>query len=238
MKFKIELLFPLAVILLSLISLYDQTIYLHYPALVVSIIGLIGGLLYFLKVKFYSTLIYIWIFSQIIIIGGTKIDPNTNQFVANKIWDTSQFLRLQFGYTFTTFNSSQNGIYINFVPFFLFGLLRILSVSDLIGEKIVFRKYRKDNRLGNIFPFEGIVKQRVNLSNEKDWLLIELLEPINYRDLEINHAFIKSNDKTPLKKGGKGQMAYFKIVENIEKINFESTLDKDDFKYIDIVKVE
>ena len=236
-KLRIESLFPLIVILFSCIEIYKQQNLIHIPALIISILGIVGGILYFLKVKYYNVLFYIWIISQVVVINSWKVDETTGLAIENKIWDTSQFFKSEFGITNKTLDS-QNGFYINLVPFFMLGLLKKLNVSDLIGAKITCREYQKENQLENTFLFDGVVKKRVTLSKEKDWLLVELETPFTFEELEISNVFIKSKDDTALKKGKKGQLASLMIIENIDDINFDMNLNKNEFKYIETVIIE
>lgn len=237
-KLKIELIFPLIVILLSSIELFQQLTITnpHYPALVISIIGIMGSVLYFFKIKFYKTVFYLWIIFQFIVITNSQFDENLGVIVKNHIWVTSPIIKIKIGLSFTLHNG--NKIYLNIVPLFLFGLLRILNVSELVGKELTFKKFRKDNKLGNIFPLTGKIVKRVTLSNEKDWLLVTLNNSFVFRNEQINQVFIKAKEEKPLKKDVKGQLAFFRLIpENIE-LDENQKLNKKDFKFIDWVLVK
>ena len=81
------------------------------------------------------------------------------------------------------------------------------------------------------------VNQRVTLSKEKDWLHVALDKPFTFRDSEIEHVFIKSKDDQALKKGGKGQFASVRIIEDIQFVDFDTPLEKTHFKFVDNVRI-
>lgn len=236
-KFKIELVFPILVITFSLIGLISQLDFFNIPSLITSVIGLSGAILYFLNINFYKTLIYIWITSQVVIITGYKLDHETEQFIYNPIWDTSQLFSIKLGFSFNATESS-GGLYINGLAIALFGLLHILKVSELVGQEVTFKKFGKSNKLGNIFPLTGTVEKRVNLSDEKDWLFVTLHEPFQFRDQTIDRVFIKAKEDKPLKKEQKGQLAYFRLIPNVVDLDINQSLNKKDYRFIDWVLVK
>ncbi len=215
-----ETIFPLVVLISSLFTLKSQLNFIQYPIAITSLIGIIGVTFYFLKLRHFTKFLYFWLAAQIII-----IEP---------IWDLSQIIPIKIGLTL----NHNSGIYLNLTPILLFGLVRILQVSEIVGETVTFRKGSKNNKLGNIFPVSGKVEKRVSLSKEKDWLYITLDEPVTINDLEVDRAFIKTQSGNPLRKKGKGQLSYFRVVSKDTKLDFSSPLDKKDYKFIDWVITE
>jgi len=118
-----------------------------------------------------------------------------------------------------------------------FGFLRILKVSNLVGKKLTFEKFRDDNRLSDIFPLSGIVKKRITLGEEKDWLLVELESSFDSEGNEIENVLIKSKDEGIIVLKEKDQLVYFRLVSHTRDIK-DSINETSKFPFINWVLCE
>lgn len=231
-----ESIFPIIVASLSILNIavnYRNPLVLTN---LVSLVGIAGTILYFRNISVFKKLIFFWIFVQVIIIQKETMDFATKTWMYDSYWDMAQFLRIKFGFYVSTETSKYN-IHVNIIAFLYFALLKILEVSGLIGKKLTFKKFRDDNRLGDVFPLTGTVLKRVTLTNEKDWLLVQIESSFIYNDKEIEYVLIKSKDGNTLKQKAKGQLAYFRLVYSIKDIIGDIN-DIDNFPFIDWVICE
>jgi hypothetical protein len=192
-----EILFPIFVILLSGFSIVFEHLHnLLSLSVLVSIIGIVGGVLFIYRYSVSTKLIYLWTIAQIIIVVPS--------------FDVSQFLKLSLG-----FYSGQKGIHLNYLPLIYLGFMKIIEASVLVGKTITFTEFRAGGALGAIFPMKGTIIERVAIDKEKNYLLVELDSPFNYENQQITHVLTKAkdNEKT-LKPGKKDQLAFFRVVED------------------------
>lgn len=107
-----------------------------------------------------------------------------------------------------------------------------MGASGLIGKQLSFKKFRQDNRLGDIFPLTGTVLKRVTLSKEKDWLLVHLSSTFDFEGNTIEYVLVKSKDGETIKQKAKNQIVYFRLVNDINNIR-EGNNDSNNFPFID-----
>lgn len=220
---KTEFLFPVFVLIMSIISIGDNFSFSNIPSIVVSIIGIVGVLLFTFKRKEFKPLIYLWIIGQFIVI------PN--------IWEVTQVFNFTFGFSFELRNQVESGLYFNFLPLFYLVGFRILEISTIVGTRIAIKRFQKESKLSKVLPIEGKVIKRVNLSGEKEWLLVNLEKPFTYLDSEVKSVFIKAKDDKPLHKAKRKQLSYLRII--MEPIDdTKDSFPKDNFKFIDWVMIE
>ncbi|MEO8149324.1 MAG: hypothetical protein ABI723_16885 [Bacteroidia bacterium] len=217
-----ETIFPLIVGGLSLLNLFSHLSDPLRLSNLLSLVGLGGTFFYFKKNDIFKKLIYIWILAQVIV-----IEP---------IFDMTQVVNFKLGFSFST-STSEYGIKVNIVAILFFGLLKILEVSSLVGKQITFNQFRQDNQLGDIFPLEGTILKRVTLSQEKDWLLVQLTTPFEYDGKPVSHALVKRKDGETIKLKTKNQIAYFRLVYNFNEIIAENN-DSSKFPFVDWVLCE
>lgn len=232
-RFTTESVFPVLVAVLSLVNLYLRQDDLLSLSVLLSLTGIAGTVLYILNNKHYSKLLYIWIWGQLVLIDALHADPQAGRITYEPIWDLRQAFDVKFGLFFDR-GFSRYGFHINFLPFFYLGALRLLRVSGLAGKQLVFNAFRQDNRFGDIFPLQGTVVKRVHLSGEKDWLLVSFPAPFEIDGISYTHALVKSKDGDLIKPGVKGQIAYFRLVENVSRVK-EVGNDIQQFPFIDWV---
>ena len=94
---------------------------------------------------------------------------------------------------------------------------------------INFFAYRHDNHLRDVFTFKGKVLHEVNLSAEK-WLMVKLLKPITYLDMNVEYALIQRADKGIILRNKDNQLVHFKLAPQPELIK-EGMNDISNFPY-------
>lgn len=212
-----EIIYPVFVILVSVINI---TNYLTNPfklTVLVSLIGILGGVLFIYRYTFSTKLIYFWTIIQLVIITPS--------------FDMSQAFSLSYG-----FFETRHGAYLNYLPMLYLGFMKIIEASILIGKSVTITEFREGGTLGNIFPLKGIIKDRVEIDKEKNYLLVELEYPFKYEDQEIKQVLVKAKDKEKtLKLGKKNQLGFFRIVKNEHDL-IKPHIDK--FPFIDWVFVK
>jgi hypothetical protein len=227
---KIEIIFPIAIIGFSVLNIFNQTIYhvgpfINYPSIIISLIGIAGGTLYFLKKKIYSRLIYIWAVSQALIFTSYFPDYELRQVIERPFWNVSQILNLSLGFNWQTKETSYT-LHFNFASILFIGFAQILYLTSLYGTKINLRPFKADSSLKTFLPTSATIEKRVTLSKEKNWLLVRL-DKIN-SESSVEYALIKPKESgETIKPNKKNQIIYFLLVEDPAAIT--ETSSKADF---------
>ena len=178
-----EIILPLLAIGMSLLEvvqfLFDPS---NIPALIVSLLGITAGCLWFAGHRLSMALLRIWIIAQLPAIRQLKVVeiPNGKQYLNSAVLDTGQGLTFNVG---LELNRPDGGleVKVNLVPIGLLFLFSFLRTASLIGSRVVIARFRKDNKLGDVFPLEGIVLRSAKLGAEEHWLLLELDKEVRYR---------------------------------------------------------
>ena len=229
--FTTETVFPVLLAGLSLLNISNHSADILSLTNLLSLVGIAGTILYFKKNDLFKKVIYIWVLAQVIVIDREVLDKATGVWLDKPFWDLTQVFSFKLGFNFTT-DSTKFGINVNIVAIFFFGLLKILEVSSLIGKQLTFKKFRQDNRLGDIFPLTGTVLKRVTLSKEKDWLLVQLSSIFDFDGKPIEYVLVKSKDGETIKQKAINQLVYFRLVYDINSV-IEGDNDSTNFPFID-----
>ena len=112
---------------------------------------------------------------------------------------------------------------------------RLQGRQSLVGKKITLKKFR-DGALGDIFPIDGTIIKRINLNNEKNWLLVELDESFAYNGQNISMTLIKRKDDKTIRLKDKNQISFLRLVYN--EMDLENTTDNTKFPFIDWIRCE
>lgn len=209
-----EIIYPIFVILLSIINIANHISSLVSLSVLVSLIGIAGGVLFIYRYTFSTKLIYFWTIIQVLVVIPS--------------FDMSQAFSLSWGYF-----ENRGGIYLNYLPLLYLGFMKVIEASILIGKPITFIEFREGGTLGDIFPRKGTIKDRLEIDKEKNYLLVELDAPFYYEGQDITHVLVKGKDKEKsLKLGRKNQLAFFRIVKSQNDL-IKPHIDK--FPFIDWV---
>ena len=103
-------LFPVLVLIMSLITIfYYRNFERNHISLAVSLIGIFGVILYYLKSKLHHICFHIWIFAQFLLVYVTPEVSNTN-FDLQPVFVAVQFIFLKFSFTVFTYKLAPSDI--------------------------------------------------------------------------------------------------------------------------------
>ncbi|MBI1225694.1 MAG: hypothetical protein GC192_10705 [Bacteroidetes bacterium] len=114
--------FPAIVIIISIISFIDNLSPIYYFSLIVSLIGIIGGVLYFKNKAVNTHLLEIWPFAQIPYLTRTIFATASTPELLKKIIDASQVFSIPIGLNFSS-TTEKDFIGINILPLIVIGIL-------------------------------------------------------------------------------------------------------------------
>ena len=217
-KFEVskETILPIIVFVLSVLNILSNINNLSISILL-SIIGIISTILFFRQNSLSTKLIYIWLIAQVII-----IEP---------IFDLSQS---SFTLAFTL-GLGNYSLKINFLPLLFLGLLKVVESSNLIGKEINLMKFR-ENAISDFLPTKGKIAERLDFNENKNWLLIELENQMEYEGMKINKVLIKNKDaEKSIKLKVKNQIAHLRLVTDESKL---LTKELTQFPFIDWIRCE
>lgn len=126
MKNKI-LIFPILVIILSIKSLISTILIPNYFSIVISMIGLIGGILFIKNKKSTSYLLELWLIGQIPFITKTIFATKNANEVIKPIIEASQGVNLPISFQLATEDSILY-LGINFLPLIMIGILKFFKL--------------------------------------------------------------------------------------------------------------
>lgn len=213
--FTTEAVFPIIVILFSIFNISSHLSDIVSFSVLVSLLGIVGAALFFLKHSIAPKIIYAWIILQIVV-----VEPNFN---------------LTQGLTFYFFLGIDNhSININVVALLMLGAARILATAGLAGKMVTVYQFR-ESELGNVFPVTGTLIKRVKLEGEKNWLLAHLTNPVTYNNKPVYYVLIRRKDGKTLKLSKEKQICFLRLV--VEETNLDNTTDAKRFPFIEWVYV-
>ncbi len=233
-KNRTHLILPGLAIVMSLIALSSNYDFSNVLGFLVSLVGLAGGAAYFLKNKFASTLLQTWIYAQIPAISkmtNVVLDNGSTMVVEHHFIDAGQAFTFDLGLTLGTRSGDLN-VKVNVVPIGLLILLRLLMLQSLVGGAVVIKKFRQDNKLGDVFPLSGSVRRPVTLGKEKHWLLVELASPLTFSGRSHSHLLVKPKEDSIYKRGRSAIVSYLVLVDDLSKVH-DGLNRKEDFQFAD-----
>ena len=210
-----ETILPIVVFILSVLNIVTSKNNLSISTLL-SIIGIVGTILFFRQNNLSSKLIYIWLIAQALI-----IEPLFN------------FSQSGFTLAFSL-ETDYFTIKINILPLLFLGLLKVMEISNLIGKEIHLLKFR-DNVISDFLPATGKITKRMDFNNDKNWLLIKLDSSLQYEAKNIEKVLIKNKEEKPIKLKEKNQIAHLRLVTDENKL---TTNDIANFPFIDWIRCE
>lgn len=232
-------LLPILAIVLSALALSDNLIFTNIPEFIISIVGIAAGVTFFVKRDYFYPLIQVWIYGQFPAINRTITTTLENGVTFEQlqpILDAGQMLTFDLGFAFGT-SFGEIDIKVNIVPFAFLFLLKFLQSSALIGKKLTIKDFKKENKLGNIFPLTGVVKNTLTLGKEKHWFHAELDNPFNFNGKSYQNLLIRSKEELIYKPGKGKYISYLRLVEDPNTLK-EDKLSKDRYPFIDWGQVE
>ena len=215
-EFTKETILPNLVFIFSVINIISNLSNLNI-SIIVSLIGICGTILFYNQNNISSKLIYIWLIAQVII-----IEPifNLNQ--------------LGFTLSFSLGLGNYN-LNINFLPLLFLGLIKVIESANLIGKQINLLEFR-ENAISEFLPIKGIISQRLDFNENKNWLLIDLENQIEFEGKKIDKVLIKNKDaEKSIKLKEKNQIAHLRLVPDESKI---TSRELSEFPFIDWIRCE
>ena len=194
-EFTKETILPNLVFIFSLINIISNLSDLNI-SIILSLIGICGTILFYNQNNISSKLIYVWLIAQVII-----IEP---------IFNLNQFgFTLSFTLGFGNYNLN-----INFLPLMFLGLIKVIESSNLIGKQINLMEFR-ENAISEFLPIKGTISQRLDFNENKNWLLIDLENQLEFEGKKIDKVLIKNKDADKsIKLKEKNQIAHLRVVTN------------------------
>ncbi|RYD98815.1 MAG: hypothetical protein EOP54_06405 [Sphingobacteriales bacterium] len=185
------------IVLLSAWNLYRELQTLNVLSIAVSVIGLIAAGLYFLDIKGYKSLVWVWTIAQVVIVTTFRLDPEneSGHEVAKYIfYDCTQTLRLVFGLNFKAGNTKL-AIDFNALVLIYYFLLKQLKTSAHISKS-----YTMSTQAGSPLEAQGysdlvvFITEKVTVDGHKNWLAGNLSAPIVLNGKEYDRVVIQVED--------------------------------------------
>ena len=94
----------------------------------------------------------------------------------------------------------------------------------------------RENTISEFLPIRGIITQRLDFNENKNWLLIDLENQLEFEGKKIDKVLIKNKDaEKSIKLKKKNQIANLRLVTDESKL-FSSELSE--FPFIDWIRCE
>lgn len=224
----VALVFVLSICNIVYWNFFHKNSSLNIASQIVSIVGILGVVLYLNNVKRGENLIYLWGFVQLLVVthyvNGVE-EPWLN---------LSQFLRLPFRLA----KDEDFEIKINSIAIFYTAMSYKLYLTSLRGSVTYISAYRENSYLNDILPAFAEILEYVKVRDEDGWVLVKIG---GLGDSEEGYAVIKPKDKEErFKPGQKKQILYFIPVKDISVITRkdipEYALGRGDWAYSSDVK--
>ena len=209
---------PGIAIMFSTFALVRYSDLSNVASVLVSLVGIAAGVLFFKGNTLYRPLLLVWIYAQF-----PAISRNTAA-GAQPLLDAGQFLTLKFGMTL-----SGTRLYINLVPFAFLALYRFLLMAGLVGKRVSISSFRVDSKFGDALPVEGIIAQSFDLGDDKNWVMVELDADLLNGGMSYRQVLLKSKEGELMKPGKK-------VVSHLRLVADESAYEK--FPFMDWVFVQ
>lgn len=179
--------------LLSLGNIFLQFIFHNYPSIIVSVIGIAGVILFFLKRNSFRYFIWIWIFAQVLIINHAVLDQTSNLLINRPVFDFSQVFNMKFGFQMSN-GLNVYSLNFNILTIAYFFLFRNLKTTALVGKSIDLLIMKGNNDIVFNEGTYATLMQRVNLDGADDWLLGQLSSSLSYNGNTIDQILTQTID--------------------------------------------
>lgn len=204
---------PGIAIVFSAFALVTNSDLSNISSLIVSMVGVTAGVLFFKGNNVYRPLLLVWIYAQF-----PAISMNAPAGV-QPLLDAGQFLTLKVGITLSGI------VYrVNLVPFAFLALYRFLLMASLVGKRVSISSFRKDSAFGDALPVEGIIARSFDLGNDKNWVMVALDKDLMNGGKNYRHVLLKSKEGELMKPGKK-------VVSHLRLVADDSAQEK--FPFVD-----
>jgi hypothetical protein len=224
--------FPALVLGLSVTNLFTSIPQNNNLSSIVSGIGIAGTILFALQIDLYQRFFYLWIAAQLFFIDHRIVDPVTHEETRKAIFDLGQVFTFKLHLSLRAKYEGEYSFGFNALALIYFPLLKILNLSAFIGQTLVFNQFRDDNRLGDVFPFEGVIERQIYVDDDENWLLVKLTTPFTFNDEQVTYVITKRKDDELPNKKEPNQLVYVRIVTD-EKLLAKKIKDAAVVPFID-----
>lgn len=97
-KFTTETVFPVLIAVLSLLNILKHSANFLALTNLLSLVGIVGTILYFKKNNLYKKVIYLWILAQVIVVDREILDEATGIWINKPYWDLTQVISVKLGF--------------------------------------------------------------------------------------------------------------------------------------------
>ncbi len=202
----------------SALALYNYSDLSNISSLIVSLVGIAAGVLFFKGNALYRPMLLVWIYAHF-----PAISMNTPAGV-QPLLDAGQILTFKVGITLS-------GIVfkVNLVPFAFLALYRFLLMASLVGKRATISSFGADSKFGDGLPMEGIITRSFDLGDDKNWVMVELDKDLLNGSNSYRHVLLKSKEGELMKPG-------MKVVSHLRLVADETAHEK--FPFMDWVFVQ
>jgi len=199
---KKDIIISIIVLILSILNIINNQLNIISLSVGLSIIGILGIVSYFLKLKYFKYLIIVWFFFQLPniefgeMINGVK--EITNSFNLNQTIDLR--LGLSFGSTTSIY------IGLNIVPIVFIGLYKLLLSNSLIGEMVTITPVREISALKAFSPLEIEI-----IDTLKGEFVGTLNSPITIGNKTFYEIYFRTEDKSIFKLNKERQICNIRL---------------------------
>jgi len=234
-----ELVLPILILFLSLQNLLEYITLTNLFGLLITIIGLIGVVMFFLKKGNPNLFFRIWVFSQFpAIYTENYVINNGVKYITEEthIFNIKQFFSFKISWELGLFNNTILYIGLYLIPFLYLGLYKMTVASHFINKKVEFNPIKNDTQFQNEFPINGTILKRVEFNKENDWLLVECDEEIRIENIKTKNILIKPKDEKTFKRK-KGIISYLRVSKEDTKIP-NIIKHKEDYPFYEWVSIK
>lgn len=218
---------------LSLLTLVDSYVYSNLPKIGVAIVGVLAAVLFFINNRHFLKVIKAWIVALFPVITCTEnlgVQNGMEMVSESPIWDVTPI----FGFNFSLGLGLQGGslsLGVSLLPILLLILYRVLLANSVVGKSVVISKFRADNKLGDVFPMNGIISESLKIEGENYWYSIKLDSPLVYAGKSYPSLIVRDKGEE-VYKPGKGKVSHMRLVESPEMLT-NGTIKKGDYPFVD-----
>lgn len=222
------------VLVLCSLSLTNQFYRFNLPSLILSAVGIVGVALFAFEKKIYRTVLILWIILQLVIVK--KYVLQAGSYSEEWIWNLSQGVEFWWGLYFGG-RKETTGVFINFLPIAYFFLLRALEISRLNGKTVTILPFRGSERVGDVFPLEGEIMDKLKIGEENNWMLVRLKNEFEYAEKNVKYVLISSRYDSMIRLNEENHIANLRLVFDWNDILYRKKEAKQ-FPFVDLVLVK
>lgn len=187
---KKEILLTFIITLTAIYNIFSNLDQLFSLSVGLSIIGLLGVVLYMAKIKYFDICIWMWILLQLPIISLATTSNSVTQI--DTIFNLNQVALLSWNFKITIGSLS---VGLNIIPLVFLLLYKALVASSIIGSTVALKPVTELSPLIGYTPLQATVTD-ITADNA---FLAELDKKVIVDDMSYNQISFKTSDKSKFK---------------------------------------